>query len=81
MSHNKYLCAAHHVLLELVVRKSTRQRCLLSHTYHILKLNRKVVKKYSIIRENLQTLGGKYCCAFVDRLPRQDIGLSTKVLA
>ena len=57
-SHNKYLCAACHVLLESVVTsKSTWKRYLLSHTSRIIKLNTKTVKKYSIIRENIQTPG------------------------
>ena len=74
-SHTRYLCVAHHVLSESVVRKSTWQRCLLSHTSKILKLNRKTVQKYSIIRENILTPGGKYCWAFVDRFPRRDMKL------
>ena len=57
MSRTKDLCAARRVLSESVVSKSTRKRRLLSHTSHILKLNRKIIKKYSIIRENLETLG------------------------
>ena len=52
-SHTKDICAAHRVLSESVVSKSTRQRHLLSHTSKILKLNRKIVQKYSVIRENL----------------------------
>ena len=74
-SHTKYLYAAHHVLSESVVSKSTWQRRLLSQTSQILKLNRKIVLKYSVIRENLQTLGGKYCWAFVGRFPHQDMKL------
>ena len=31
--------------------------------------------KYSVIRENLHTPGGKYCWDFVDRLPCQDMKL------
>ena len=42
-SHNKYLCVTRRVLSESVVSKSTWKRCLLSHTSHILKLNRKIV--------------------------------------
>ena len=60
-SRTKDLCAARRVLSESVVSKSTWQRRLLSHTSHIIKLNRKNVKKYSFIRENIHTLGGKYC--------------------
>ena len=52
-SRIKDLCAAHHVLSESVVSKSTRQHRLLSHTSQILKLNRKIVQKYFVIRENL----------------------------
>ena len=63
------------VLSESVVRKSTRKRRLLSHTSQILKLNRKTVKKYSVIRENIQTLGVKYCSTFIDRFPRRDMKL------
>ena len=63
-SHTKFLRAAHGVLLESVVRNSAQQRRLLSHTYHILKLNRKIVKKYSIIRENIHTPGGKKLFGF-----------------
>ena len=51
MSRTKYICVAHHVLSESVVSKSTWQHRLLSNTSHILKLNRKNIKKYSIIRE------------------------------
>ena len=40
-SRTKYLCATHHVLSASVVSMSTRQRHLLSHTSHILKLKRK----------------------------------------
>ena len=39
-SRTKDLCVARHVLSESVVSKSTWQRCLLSHTSQILKLNR-----------------------------------------
>ena len=60
-SRTKAICAAHRVLSESVVSKFTRQRHLLSHTSHILKLNRKFVKKYSVIGENCQTPAGKYC--------------------
>ena len=42
-SHTKYICAACRVLSESVVRKSTWQRRLLSHTSQILKLNRKTI--------------------------------------
>ena len=49
-SHTKDPYAARRVLAESVVSKSTRQRRLLSHTSHILKLNRKTIKKYSVIR-------------------------------
>ena len=66
---------ARHVLSESVVSKSTQQRFLLSHTSHILKLNRKIVEKYSVIRENIETLGGKYCWAFVGRFPCRDMKL------
>ena len=48
--HTKYICATHRVLSESVVSNSTRERHLLSHTSHILKLNIKTVKKYSVIR-------------------------------
>ena len=75
MSRTKYLYVAHSVLLESVVSKSTRQRRLLSHTSQILKLNRKTVQKYSVIRENLQTPGGKDCWAFVGRFPHRDMKL------
>ena len=68
-SRTKDLCAARHVLSESVVSKSTWQHRLLSHTSHILKLNRKNVKKYSVIRENIHTLCGKYCWNFFIRLP------------
>ena len=51
-SHTKYLCVACHVLSESVVIKSTWQRHLLSHPYQILKLSRKTIHKYSVIREN-----------------------------
>ena len=60
-SCTKYLCAACRVLSELVVSKSTRKYHLLSHTSHILKLKRKNVQKYYVIRENLQTLSGNDC--------------------
>ena len=69
-SHTKYLCVAHRVLSESVVRNSTHQHRLLSHTSNILKLNRKNVKKNSVIRENIEAPGGKDCWDFVDRLPR-----------
>ena len=52
-SRTKYLCATYCVLSESVVRKSTWKHCLLSHTSHILKLYRKTIKKYSVIRENI----------------------------
>ncbi len=71
----KYLCAAHHVLSELVVSKSTRQCHLLSHTSHIPKLNRIFLQKYSIIRENIDTSSGKYCWDFVGRLTHRDINI------
>ena len=73
MSRTKDLCAAHRVLSESVVTRSTQQCRLLYHTSHILKLNRKNVKKYFVIRENLETPGGKDCCDFVGRLPRPDM--------
>ena len=75
MSRTKDICAVHCVLSESVVSKSTQQCHILSHTYHILKLNRKIVKKYSIIRENIQTPGGKYCWSFVGRFPYRDMKL------
>ena len=53
MSHTKDICMARRVLSESIVSKSTRKCHLLSHTSQILKLNRKTVLKYSIIRENL----------------------------
>ena len=74
-SCTKYLCAARRVLSESVVRKFTWQHCLLSHTSQVLKLNRKTIHKYSVIRENLQTQGGKYCWDFVSRLPHRDMKL------
>jgi len=74
-SRTKDLCAPHHVLSESFVSKSTWQRRLLSHTSHILKLNRKTIKKYSVIRENLETPGGKDCWAFIGRFPRRDMKL------
>ena len=58
MFRTKYLCATHLVLSKLVVSKSTRKHCLLSHTSHILKLNRKNTKKYYVIRENNETPRG-----------------------
>ena len=60
-SHTKDICVACTVLSGSLVSKYRWQCCLLSHTSHILKLKRKTVKKYSIIRENLQTPSGKYC--------------------
>ena len=74
-SRTKDLCAARRVLSESVVSKSTRKRCLLSHTSHVFKLNRKTVKKYSVLRENLEIPGGKDCWSFVGRLPRRDMKL------
>ena len=61
------------MLSESVVRKSTWKHCRLSHTSHILKLNRKIVKKYSVIRENIQTPVRKDCLAFVSRFFHQDM--------
>ena len=69
MPRTKDICAAYRVLSKSVVSKSTRQCHLLSHTSHILKLNRKTIKKYSVIRENIQNPGGKYCWDFVGRFP------------
>ena len=57
-SCTKDICAGHCVLSKLVVSKSTRQCHLLSHTSHLLKLNRKTIKNYYIIRENIETPGG-----------------------
>ena len=74
-SRNNDLCVVCHVLSESVVSKSTRQCCLLSHTSHILKLNRKIVKNYYVIKEKLETPGGKYCWDFVGRLPHRDMKL------
>ena len=54
-SRTKDLCVARRALSKSVVSKSTRKCRLLSHTSHILKLNTKAVKKYSVIRENIQT--------------------------
>ena len=49
------LYVARRLLSKLVVSKSTQKHHLLSHTSHILKFNRKIVKKYYVIRENIQT--------------------------
>ena len=69
-SRTKYICAPCCVLSGSIVIKSTWKCRLLWNTSHILKLNRKTFKKYSIIRENIQTLGGKDCWDFVSRFPR-----------
>ena len=53
MSYTKYICVSRHVLSESVVSNSTWKRRLLSHTSQILKLNRRTIQKYSVIRENL----------------------------
>ena len=47
----------------------------MSHTSHVLKLNRKIVKKYYVIRENIETPGWKDCWDFVGRFPRRDMNL------
>ena len=75
MSRTKDICPARRVLSKSLVSKFTRKHRLLSHTSQIHKLNRKTFQKYSVIRENLQTPGGKYCWAFVSRLPRRDMKL------
>ena len=74
-SHTKDICAAHRALSKSVVSKSTRQRRLLSHTAHILKLNIKTIKKYFVIRENFKTPDGKDCWDFFNRFPRRDMKL------
>ena len=71
----KYQNVAHRVLSESVVKKSTRQRRLLTHTSDIFKITTKTLRKYSSIREQLDTVGEKDCWAFVGRLPRIDIKL------
>ena len=68
--HTKDICATRRVLSKSVVSKSTWKCRLLSHTSQILRLNRKNILKYSIIRENLQTPAGKDCWDFVGRLPQ-----------
>ena len=74
-SRTKDICAARRVLSESIVRNSRRQHHLLSHTSHILKLNKKTVKKYSAITEILETTSGKECWDFVGRFPGRDMKL------
>ena len=74
-SCTKDLCAARCVLSKSVVSKSTWQHRLLSHTSRILKLNRKNIKNYSVIRENIETPGGKDCWAFFGRLPHRAMNI------
>ena len=74
-SRTKDRNAARRVLSESIVNKSTRQRRLLTHTSHIFKITTKTLRKYSSIREQLDTVGEKDCWAFVGRLPCIDMKL------
>ena len=74
-SRTKDRNASRRVLLESIVNKSTRKRRLLTHTSEIFKLSTKTLRKYSSMREKLDTVGENDCLAFIGRLPRIDMKL------
>ena len=64
------------ILDESIVRRSTRQRCLLKCTSQIVPLHPKTLKKYSIRRDNIDVEGQmETLWAFSRRFPCKDMKL------
>ena len=67
---------AHRILVESIVSRSTRQRCLIKCTSKIVNLNSKTLKKYYVRRDSLDIEGQmEKLWAFSGRLPRKDMKL------